>query len=336
MKRTTVLWRRVRDSNPRPPDRQSGALPTELTRHGQVGRIRTGGLDAPNAARFQLRHNLLLVPTCVLAPDGRPGGTPSSEGRTRSPISWFRARCAAHCTTSEWSIRTPGPHAAHRRGRAPPEIRTPIRGVRARSVSRYRRDAGVRAERVELSMDSVHRGLSPARLPVPPRPHETPTYPHETPGSARCCGPRRARTVTSLRAGELHCLSCSGPVVRGAGVEPAEPEGAWVTARCRPVTASRGWTGGIPRQDMARPRSAYWRSLQFSRIYLGATGRAHIAIKARHASRGAGNRTPPTTVLETVRLPVPHPSGIDAVVFGPEKQKSRLQLEAAPERSSDL
>jgi hypothetical protein len=260
----------------------------------------------------------------------RSAGTPSSGGRTRSPISWFRARCAAHCTTPEWGLRTLDPHAAHRRGRASPEIRTPIRGVRARSVSRYRRDAGVRAERVELSMDSVHRGLSPARLPVPPRPHEAPRR------LPRCCGPRRARTVTSLHAGELHCLSCSGPVVRGAGVEPAEPEGAWVTARCRPVTASRGWTGGTPRQDMARPRSAYWRSLQFSRIYLGATGGAHIEIQASHTRRGAGNRTPPTTVLETVRLPVPHPSGIDAVVFGPEKQKSRLQLEAAPERSSDL
>jgi len=60
---------------------------------------------------------------------------------------------------------------------------------------------------------------------------------------SRRCGPRRARTVTSLRAGELHCLSCSGPVVRGTGVEPVMPEGAWVTARCRPETASRGRIG---------------------------------------------------------------------------------------------
>ena len=88
----------------------------------------------------------------------------------------------------------------------------------------------------------------------------------------RCRGPRRARTVTSLRARELHCLSCSGPEVRGTGFEPAVPEGAWVTARCRPETASRGRIGACTsRQGMARPRSAYWRSLQFSRIYFGAT-----------------------------------------------------------------
>jgi len=31
-----------------------------------------------------------------------------------------------------------------------------------------------------------------------------------------------------------------GPVVRGAGVEPAMPEGAWVTTRSRPSTATRG------------------------------------------------------------------------------------------------
>jgi hypothetical protein len=87
---------------------------------------------------------------------------------------------------------------------------------------------------------------------------------------------------------------------------------------------------------MAGPRSAYWRSLQFSRIYLGVTRRSHIEIWARHTSRGAGNRTPPMTVLGTVRLPAPHPSGLRSVVLGPEKQKSRLPGEAAPERSSDL
>ena len=113
-------------------------------------------------------------------------------------------------------------------------------------------------------------------------------------------------------------------------------KGAWVTARCRPTTASRGWTGCKPRSGMARPRSAYWRSLQFSRSYLGATGSAHIEMGARRAGRGAGNRTPTMTVLETVRLPAPHPSGVDVVVFRPEKQKSRLLSEAAPRRSSDL
>jgi len=73
--------------------------------------------------------------------------------------------------------------------------------------------------------------------------------------------------------------------------------------------------GGNPRQGMARPRSAYWRSLQFSRSYFGATGQAHIEIQARHTSRGAGNRTSPMTVLETARLPAPHPSGLDSAVL---------------------
>jgi hypothetical protein len=186
MKRMSVRWRRVRDSNPRPPDRQSGALPAELTRHvrieGQLGSMVrvcrwSGWPDSNRRPRRPERRALPAAPqpvvgVCVEVPTGQQ--TPSSGGRTRSPISWFRARCAAHCTTPEWGVRTLDPHAAHRRCRASPEIRTPIRGVRARSVSRYRRDAGVRAERVELSMDSVHRGLSPARLPVPPRPHGAP------------------------------------------------------------------------------------------------------------------------------------------------------------------
>ena len=93
---------------------------------------------------------------------------------------------------------------------ASPEGRTPIRGVRARSVTSYRRDAEggesparllgatvaehrapdraeggigttrdpavsrvparVRAERVELSWTRVRRLLRPVRLPIPPRP----------------------------------------------------------------------------------------------------------------------------------------------------------------------
>lgn len=187
----------------------------------------------------------------------------------------------------------------------------------------------MRAERVELSMDRVHRGLSPARLPFPPRP---PGAPGQRLGAR---GPRRARTVTSLRAGELHCLSCSGPVVRGQESNLPCPKAPGLRPGAVPRRHPADGSGGSC-QGMARPRSAYWRSLQFSRIYLGATRCSHIEIWARHTSKGAGNRTPPMTVLGTVRLPAPHPSGLRSVVVGPEKQKSRLLGETAPDRSSDL
>jgi hypothetical protein len=66
------------------------------------------------------------------------------------------------------------------------------------------------------------------------------------------------------------------PLVRwprgSAGPESNLPcRSAWVTTRCRPTTASRG--GSSTSRDVApRGQSIHcWRSLQFSRCYLGAT-----------------------------------------------------------------
>jgi hypothetical protein len=93
-------------------------------------------------------------------------------------------------------------------------------------------------------MDMVRRLLRPVRLPIPPRPQKAARRREAAVPLRRFrqpSGPRRARTVTCLLAGEVHCYMCFGPRVRGAGVEPAVPNGAWVTTRCRPTTASRGW-----------------------------------------------------------------------------------------------
>ncbi len=73
-------------------------------------------------------------------------------------------------------------------------------------------------------MDQVRRLLKPVRLPIPPRPQASrarrPDACVRRP-VAQPSGPRRTRTVTPLLAGKLHCHSCYGPNVRGAGVEPA-------------------------------------------------------------------------------------------------------------------
>jgi hypothetical protein len=95
---------------------------------------------------------------------------------------------------------------------ASPEGRTPMCGIRGHPVASYCRYARVGGE---------------------PGPREP---------LARLGGPRRTRTFTGLLVGEVQCRhSCSGPKVRGAGVEPAVPEAPGVTTRCRPTTATRGW-----------------------------------------------------------------------------------------------
>jgi hypothetical protein len=88
----------------------------------------------------------------------------------------------------------------------------------------------VRAERVELSRACAHRILSPARLPIPPRPHG---------------GPSRARTGTLLVANEGHCHSCSGPRVPVGRIE--RPQAQCRAGYSRAPLANRGHRGGIGR-----------------------------------------------------------------------------------------
>ena len=62
-----------------------------------------------------------------------------SGGRGRSPASWFGARCAAVCTTPEWSA--PGRSNSDPRGKSPPGYQLPQRrtgGSPARSNERRR------------------------------------------------------------------------------------------------------------------------------------------------------------------------------------------------------
>ena len=81
----------------------------------------------------------------------------------------------------------------------------------------------MRAERVELSRARAHRILSPARLPVPPRPRG---------------GPSRARTGTRLAANEVHCHSCSGPKVPVGRIE--RPQAQCRAGYSRAPLANRG------------------------------------------------------------------------------------------------
>ena len=116
-----------------------------------------------------------------------------------------------------------------------------------------RAPARVRTERVELSWTAVRRLLRPVRLPFPPRPHAEPGEGRHVVGPTitRLRGPRRTRTVFVLLAGEVHRHLCVGPSVRGAGVEPAVPKRLGYGQ----VPSHDGvprWTGGFPRQGMAR------------------------------------------------------------------------------------
>jgi len=67
-------------------------------------------------------------------------------------------------------------------------------------------------------------------------------------------GPRRTRTVSVLLAGEVHGHSCVGPMGPRGRSRTCRANSAWVTARCRPTTATRGrrptaatsWQGARP------------------------------------------------------------------------------------------
>ena len=123
----------------------------------------------------------------------------------------------------------------------------------------HRTPARVRAERIELSRTFVRRLLRPVRLPnsATPACEPSPTGPR---GSRRCRpagsrGPRgRSRT-------------CSARKRPGYGRVPSHDGD--------PRTG-----GGDPAHGHGGPRSLCWRSLQFSRCYLGACHQAHIGIWA--------------------------------------------------------
>ena len=92
--------------------RSSSRASRDIPSLSRAGRIRTGGLGVPNAARFQAA----LQPIDT-AREGGHDPPPPGPGPGVLPV-------------------TPLPKGA------PPEGRTPICGVRARSVTSYRRDAG--------------------------------------------------------------------------------------------------------------------------------------------------------------------------------------------------
>jgi hypothetical protein len=92
-------------------------------------------------------------------------------------------------------------------------------------------------------MDKVRRLLRPVRLPIPPRPHEArrPATAATTDGhTANEVDPDGLEPSSSSLQGRCTATYALGLWVRGAGVEPAVPKSAWVTARCRPTTAARG------------------------------------------------------------------------------------------------
>ncbi len=129
-------------------------------------------------------------------------------------------------------------------------------------------------------MDRVRRLLRPVRLPIPPRPQGAPDFATTSRRQSLGwrSGPRRTRAVFVLLAGGAL------PRVRwaheSAGQESNLPcRNAWVTSRCRPTTATRGFgTDQRPRCGVRRDhRSHCWRSLQLSRSYMGATNQAFCA-----------------------------------------------------------
>ena len=77
-----LIWRLVRDSNPRLPARQAGTLAAELTRHGGGDRVRTCGLPL---ARRLLYRVLSYTPAKIhpvtgsgAAQSSRPISTPEA------------------------------------------------------------------------------------------------------------------------------------------------------------------------------------------------------------------------------------------------------------------
>ncbi len=302
----------------------------------RAGRNRTGGLGAPNAARFQPA----LQPVVTA---GKGGDDPQPPGSEPGVLP-----------------ATPLPNGAS------PEGRTPIRGVRARLVTSYRRDAeGARARPARASDGAERRppgrgrggrrhrrvgrrstGLSPeygrresnSHGPGPPASEAGASSNSAT--SAKCA---RLRDQLKKAVGRLAQWTqtdsnrlrppCGGgalPLVRwaheSAGQESNLPcKSAWVTARCRPTTAARGW-GPISSRDVA-----YHATIDPT---AGDLFNCQGAIWARRtkpfaqmesvALAGApGSRTPSSAGLEAPRLPVPRPS---VVLFwccvGPETKRA--------------
>jgi hypothetical protein len=145
-------------------------------------------------------------------------------------------------------------------------------------------------------MDQVRRLLRPGASAIPPRPHEA-----RRPATAAATDGPSGGTVDPDGL-EPSSSSPAGEVQRHLGVGPTGPRGrsrtcpaksAWVTAKCRPTTATRG--RGPSSGPCSGRRAAIgpicWRSLQLSRCYLGTTNQGICAIQFVALAGGQGVET---------------------------------------------
>jgi hypothetical protein len=161
-------------------------------------------------------------------------------------------------------------------------------------------------------------GSEPSASSIPPRPHG---------------GPSRARTGTRLVANEVHCHSCSGPMVPVGRIERPQAECRALYRRA-PLT-NRGHRDGIGRCTTQQwrgsdPQSGVLFSCQCAVMYL-----PFRAKRARLRPAGVVGVEPTSAGLEpAVRSTGLHPFvEVLLLCVGPGIQKSRPLSEAAPQRS---
>ena len=158
----------------------------------------------------------------------------------------------------------------------------------------------------------------------------------------RRSGPRRTRTVFVLLAGEVHRFLCVGPIgPRGRG-RTYRAKGAWVTARCRSTTATRG-RGPLCRPCTGRCAAGTSHLMAISSVVKVLFGRdepRHLCKSAPRTRRGAGSRTLSSAGLDAARLPVPRPfvcCRAYCVRSGNQKSRSsRKRLERSWTRESPV
>ncbi len=222
-----------------------GAVPAS-----SEGRVRTSNRLVQGQLRHRLRH--LRMSARGRAPTGAPPGIRTQNSGVRvPPVS----------VTSRALDGRQEPGGRRRRCRSGQGA-----GPSPRCVGGRRgRGGGTASRRVPASPVRM-RGVEPPRVVSPPGSEPVASTGFATSacgrvtgigtrgpsgpalGRFRCSspdgGPERTRTATNLLAGEGHFRSCSRPVVRGAGVEPALANAARSTAGCRPA---RRPTDGISR-----------------------------------------------------------------------------------------
>lgn len=356
------------------------------------------GSDSSGTHRGATRTGLEPVPpgltvrcssvelTRQVGPDVPESGWPESNRRPRRPERRALPACAtARCDSWEGGDdpQPPGSEpgvlpATPLPNGASPEGRTPIRGVRARLVTSYRRDAegesparscerrrgtpaagsgprGARHRRVGRRSTGLSPGYgrreSNSHGPGPPASEAGASSNSAT--SAKCA---RLRDQLKKAVGRLAQWTqtdsnrlrppCGGgalPLVRwaheSAGQESNLPcKSAWVTARCRPTTAARGW-GPISSRDVAYhatidPTAG---DLSIVKELFGRDEPSLLRKWIRRTRRGAresnpvfgGFGSPPATGASPLCRAV-------LVLCRSGNQKSRLRVEAALERSQTL